>query len=448
MLLLVASLLLCVIFTQSELDDHIYIPRNLLKKTDRNIFGDCPHIHTLFNKEPILERAILRYGGDRTRHVEVFELLDRHKRNNESTHILFTGSSVTTMGYFVKFTEYLETEEGRNLTIVNKGKGASDVLYHLYCVNYEDSTPDIIFAEIRFLDYVQEKRATEGFIRKLLSLRRRDGGLPLVVFVNMGHIADTCDYPQQPKLNDFAGHYGLTMIDACLLMMHCFGRNNNKKYHLYAPDKIHPNTELGREFLADILKEWWKSAPLMYKKDSHLLRPRTPDMLAKQTLPDFLYPVNAINVNSRTVNCKVVNDIKNTGIDSLKPLTTKGFKVITRVKQGAMGFQNTKHCLQGDAVGDYITFAFYGSHLQVAVYQGPFALGVMAVYIDGEPQPRKTVSSYFEGYEWSKGNGRQYILPLFDDLTSENHTVTFIITNEPANPQHPGHTCQIVALMW
>ena len=447
MFLLVATLLLCMVLARSEFDDDMNIHHNHSKMTDRQIFGDCPHIPKLFTEDPVLHRATFRHGGDRFRHVETFELLSRHKRNHESTHILFTGSAITEMGYFTTFIEYLKKEEGRNLIVKNKGKGSSDTYYHLYCINYEDCTPDIIFAEIRFTvkdepDWHPGIQSEEGLVRKLLSLRRRDGGLPLVVYVYMGHIHDTCDYPQEPEFNDFAGHYGFTTIDICLVTKHCFGRHNYSKWGMYSADVVHPTPDISRQFLTDILKEWWKSAPRWYERNSKFLRPRTEHMLAKQTLPDRLYPVNAI---SNRTHCKVVGG---KGIDSLKPLTTKGFKIVKRVKIGEMGFNNIKRCWQGDTVGDYITFAFYGSRVQVTVYQGQGAFGIMAVYIDGEPKPRKTVTSYFEGFYWAKGNGRQLIIPLFDDLTSDNHTVTFKITDQPANPENPGHTCQIIALLY
>jgi hypothetical protein len=156
----------------------------------------------------------------------------------------------------------------------------------------------------------------------------------------------------------------------------------------------------------------------------------------------MLYPVKAITPDT---HCQTLND---KGVDILTPIRERGFKVQTRVKYGVLGFDNVKRCWQGDSVGDSIMFAFYGTTLQVAIYQGPGPLGVMEVHVDGDKEPITKISSYFEGYYWAPTNGRQLIISLADDLKPGNHTVIFRIVDEPANPADPGHECQIIALLF
>jgi hypothetical protein len=155
----------------------------------------------------------MRNGGDRSLHSEIFELLEHQKERGESTHMLFTGSSITATGYFSNFVQYLEQREHRNITVVNTGQGASDTTYHLYCVNYNEYTPDIIFADLRFTNANSDSQTQEALFRKLLSLRRRDGGSPLLISVLMGLKNDKCDFPHEPSTSDFAKHYGFTILD-------------------------------------------------------------------------------------------------------------------------------------------------------------------------------------------------------------------------------------------
>jgi hypothetical protein len=406
---------------------------------EHGVYGDCPHIYKLFRNDIALARATMRNGGDRILHNEVFELLENHKNQGISSQFLFVGSSITAMGYFTKFTEYLVMEEKRNITVVNRGKGASDITYTLYCIHFSDCTPDVIFADLRFSDWNHDSQSKEALFRKLLSLRRRDGGSPLLVLLNMGREHDNCDFPVETRYSDFAGHYGFTIIDACLAIRHCFGRNKYAKWSAYSSDNIHPTTDLSRAFLAELMKEWWVTSPAMYKQASTLLDHSKKG--AKHVLPDLLYPVNA--VSPRTL-CQTLND---DNADVLKPISSKGFVVKMRVKFGAMGFNNVKRCWQGNSTNDSITFPFFGSRLQVVIYQGPGPRGIMGVHIDGEAKARRNISSFFEGYEWAKGNGRQLIIPICDNLIPKNHTVTFTITSDPANPANPGHECQILALL-
>jgi hypothetical protein len=401
-------------------------------------FGHCPlQLHKTL-RDPTVNRAVYHFGGDRKLHAEVFQLIQKQKETGEATNILFTGSSITAMGYFTKFVDYLQNEEQRNITVNNLGRGASDTIYHLYCVEYDGQTPDIIFAEMRFTDWGADSQSKEALFRKLLNLRRRDGGLPLLVLVHTTRLDDQCDVPDEPRFNDFAGHYGLSIIDTCLVTRRCFGANNYALWPMYSQDTIHPTTDLSRIFLAEILKEWWKHAPVLYEKTASSLGL---NVSSKSTIPKHLYPVNAVNDNT---HCRTLNDPSN----MLEPVRVKGFEMKTRIKIGALGFSNVKRCWQGNAVGDSITFPFTGSRLQVSIYQNSGPLGVMSVFLDDEKIPRTNISSFFEGYSWAKGNGRQFIISLFDNLSPGSHTVTFTITDEPANPSDPGHDCQIIALLY
>ncbi len=424
--------------------------------TQNKGFGQChANLSDLLHSNALFNRAIYKYGSDRKHHLEIFKLIEKQKRQNDSLNLLFTGSSVTAMGYFTKFTEFLINEKQvYNLTIFNQGRGASDVVYHLYCVEYETIQPDIIIADLRFLDWNHSNQNKEALIRKLLSLQRRDGGMPLLVAIHLGRQNDRCDSPLllEAKFNDFAGHYGFSLIDACLITSHCF---KNDRWSLYSNDAIHPTTALSRIFLSEILKEWWLSAPQIYMKNANdMITTTTNKVLLSNTsstttkLPNYLYPNNAIQLKTY---CKTLNEDNND--KRLMPIRNHGFEMKTRTKIGEMGFTNIKKCWQSNQIGANISFIFYGNHLQVTLYQNSKGLGTMNVYLDDETIPRKIISSYFEGYPWAKGNGRQHIISLFDndDISSDNnqqHMVTFTIRDEPANIHEPGHECQIIALMY
>ena len=43
--------------------------------------------------------------------------------------------------------------------------------------------------------------------------------------------------------------------------------------------------------------------------------------------------------------------------------------------------------------------------------------------------------------------GRSEIMPLFEDLTDTMHTLTLVVSDEPANVWVKGHLCQVFALL-
>ena len=437
------SLLLCFIALLFA------IPSSLAIHRHENIkYGDCPAVHDLLQSNVYLQKSILNYGAAETHHAEVFSLLNRQLKQGQDTHIMFTGSSITAIGYFVDFVDYLSVNESRKLTVVNLGRGAADTSYHLHCVPYEGNTPDVIFADFRFTDWQSDRLISEALFRKLQTLRRRDGGLPLLVLMHFGRVSDACK-TNSAFFSPMIGQYGLSSIDLCLLTRYCFGHHNYEKWPLYSGDKVHPTTNLSRAFIADAMIEWWKTASIRYSTELDLMGSEASDPKA-YVLPPPLHKTKALGSHTHCQIAPPENHITSgtSAMDLLMPLHTNGFVTKTRVKFGALSFQNVKSCWQGSEVGHSITFPFTGTTLQMAIYQNPENMGMIDAYLDQESTPRTTITGYFEGYEWAKQNGRQMVVPVFAGLSAGKHTVTFKINSQPANPKKPGHDVQIIALMF
>ncbi len=146
----------------------------------------------------------------------------------------------------------------------------------------------------------------------------------------------------------------------------------------------------------------------------------------------------------------------------LQPLgTPKGFQAITRVKIGFGGFnpndQNSnsstksfKKSWQAEHPGDSISFKFFGSSVQVAMWQRRDGMGVMEATIDGDRERTALASGFFKGFTWAmerNNTGRSEVVPLFEGLEDKEHVITFRVTETPANTFVKGHTCQIFALL-
>ena len=118
-------------------------------------------------------------------------------------------------------------------------------------------------------------------------------------------------------------------------------------------------------------------------------------------------------------------------------------------RSGYAGFESIKRCWKSLVPGANITFPFYGREAKVAIYQHPDGMGVFDVYLDNSIKPSlQNISSYFPGYPFHPGGGRQEIIPLFSNLTDTIHSVTFVATKYPGNPIKPGYALQIVALLY
>eukprot|EP00607_Mallomonas_marina_P005323 CAMPEP_0182436274 /NCGR_PEP_ID=MMETSP1167-20130531/80650_1 /TAXON_ID=2988 /ORGANISM="Mallomonas Sp, Strain CCMP3275" /LENGTH=190 /DNA_ID=CAMNT_0024628259 /DNA_START=347 /DNA_END=916 /DNA_ORIENTATION=+ len=160
-------------------------------------------------------------------------------------------------------------------------------------------------------------------------------------------------------------------------------------------------------------------------------------------LPKRIYKTNSTGMYKF---CECLNDHAAYG---LYPVENNGFDIITRTKVGKLSFQSTKRCWESATPGSSITFQFQGTHLIVVVYQKNKDMGMIEVKLDNETHPSHSINLYFEGYHWSRvSQGRQYAYPLFANLTDILHTVTFIVSNQSSCPDKPGHSVQIIALLY
>lgn len=378
----------------------------------------------------------------------LFHRLGKMKNEGKTLNALFTGSSITTMGYFYGFLEFLRNIEGLKVEAFNRGFGATDTTYSLFCIDIDDSKPDIVFADMRHSDWAKRSDVAEALFRKYVTMRTADGHVPLVVVINFSHMGDECPLPV--KYNAIAMHYGFPIIDLCNLVKYCFGVNNyQSNWKTYSGDQIHPNTDTARKFITDVLVDWWKDLRTyvaLNETVQHSDWEANRDLFTNPDAKPYLYFKSKISTNT---TCMTAN---NNAVAGLHPIGTPvGFYLNERVKTGAQGFQNVKRCWEGNNVNDSITFEFYGRTLFVALFQRPKGMGVMDVYLDHEKSPRKSITGYFEGYNWlgrHRDNGRQEVLGLFDgDIPAGKHNVTFVVSDKVANPNSPGHSSQIIALL-
>ena len=353
---------------------------------------------------------------------------------NGTSEFLFSGSSITAMGYFSGFVRWLNQE---NITVkaVNRGHGATDIMYALHCVDFRNIQPSIVFAEFKVSDWYKRSDLMEALMMKFYHLGSLQNQ-PLIVFVNFNVKSDNCSTPV--KFFDIASFHGAAIIDLCPIIRHCFGTEST--WPLYSVDDIHPNGPDADHFLTTLFKHWWAD---LQDTLFAALKGSKP-VYANFSGNTMLY--KGLNGETR---CDTANDDAS---NILKPQgEPAGFKQITRIKSGASGFHNIKRCWEGLSPGDHINFPFYGQRLSIAIYQKPAGMGVFTVYVDEDSKTSKNVSGFFQGYNWAPGlkeMGRQYIVDLYDNLTLGAHNLSIVISHTPANPDLPGHNVQIIALLY
>lgn len=395
----------------------------------------------------------------------VFDRILRTKR----ARMMFSGSSITAMGYFAKFTDALKSD-GINVTIANLGVGASSMAYHLYCVDMSKAIPDVIFVEHAFTQWAEPIQGAEALFRKFLHLTtpsqiEADSSStsgtsgsssissvtststsgtttplrPLLVFINLVSVNRTC--PQHPMYHDLILHYGMPVIDFCYLQSHCFMGKNAAHWVKYSADRIHPNGPHGPKFLGQIMKYWWDDQVIALKSKAKDIGPSSEQELMR--IPEPLYRVNAITTTARCATVTNSSDIR------LVPLGQPvGFELKTRTKFGT-SFNNVKQYYESSTVGDYIEFPFTGSKLLVTIYQNPRGMGVMGVTIDGDRRNMVNVTGYCKPTSISSTNGVQSIVTVMSNLDPKvPHIARFEVLPQPGNPEFPGHSCQIIALLY
>ena len=389
----------------------------------------------------------------------IISTLEYNKVNNKTSTFLFVGSSITAMGYFNGFVNRLSSR-GYKIRVVNHGHGATDIFYGLYCIDYGPHKPDIIFADLRHSDWEEGKKPqySEALFRKLYLMTNNVGQSSLLVHVGFSHINDDC--PRPTKYWDIRKHYSIPSIELCDAVKYCFGNNSYANWSKYSEDWIHPTTKLAHQFITDLMFEWW----LEFVKHVHSVSgkyiivnanaTRTKHHAASvgvnsNTHVDVLYNTSGSVVSTNNICATCASDSTVSLVPAHKHPPPRGFSIVTRTKQGVMGFQNIKRAWEGKVVGSRITFPFSGPSLFVAVYQKNAGMGVMDVFLDSESIPRTNITGYFEGYSWAgTGVGRQFIVPVFDDLLNTKHTVTFVISTRVASLSQPGHQCQVIALLY
>lgn len=413
------------------------------KEFQESFPAECIDPSSMITNSTMLQQLTFIPPSDVTYVANALRRVEQYRTSNKKISFLFSGSSITEMGYYHGFIEYL-TNNGYNITSINKGHGAVDIVYQLYCVDFRDLSPLVIFVDIRHSDWNPDTpQFAEALIRKFFRLKPREGkALPLVVVVNFSHLNDDCILPI--KFSQLFLYYGLPIIDFCQIVRFCFGANDYKYWSNYSSDSIHPTTTIAKKLITDALVFWWKD---IQKYVSQHISLRNDSIKSLRSMKrGHLYSVSPVGDKT---SCDTANQ---DAISVLMPISApSGFQMITRIKTGAQGFQNIKKCWEGSKPGDNITFSFYGDRLHVAIYQKSEGMGVADVYLDDETNPRTKLNGFFEGYDWNpdiKKNGRQMILKVFTDLPFKSHNITFVISAVPSSAVNPGYSFQIIALLY
>lgn len=314
--------------------------------------------------------------------------------------------------------------------------------------------PDVVLIDFSVNDYGHPK-LMDALLRKALSFPSR----PLVVLVNLWvHIR--CPVPRYLVMSQY---YQIPLINICPAVNLCFGRERLPRYitdQYSKTDGVHPWGTQGVPFLGQILYAWWQRLNDTVSEDevarSHVALLRGEHASLSHALPPPLYAEAPIGSCTRC-------DALAADADAMLAPTEQpqGFRIVTRVKVGYGGFnpndtssstKSFKRSWQADTPGSTISFRFFGSSVKIAMWQRRDGMGVVEATVDkNSPSEKKArASGFFKGYTWAmerNNTGRSEIVPLFEGLEDKEHTITFTVTNEPANVWVKGHTVQIFALL-
>ena len=330
--------------------------------------------------------------------------------------------------------------------------------------------PDLVFIDFSVNDYGHPK-LMDTLIRKTLMLPSK----PVVVLVNLW-VSQHCPVTRY-LLHGF--YYQLPIINVCPAVNLCYG-----KYHLpkevsdlYSlTDGVHPWGKMGVKFLGDLLYSWWKRTVKLLVEDSSmdtngqtitfthsfdkwLDQANSFDTKTTSTgmnfahLPPPLYDTNPIGLCTR---CDALTDDADGKLAPVEP--PKGFRMVTRVKVGYGGFnsdssgatKSVKRSWLADKPGSQISFKFYGSSVKIAIWQRRDGMGILEAYVDGDQSNIAKASGFFKGYTWAmerNNTGRSEIIPLFEGLKDDYHTITLRVSEVPANPWVKGYLTQIFAIL-
>jgi hypothetical protein len=336
----------------------------------------------------------------------------------------------------------------------------------IFCVDMDLFQPDLVFIDFAVNDYGHPK-LMDSLIRKALALPSS----PVVVLVNLW-VAQFCPVTRY-LLHAF--YYQIPVLNVCPAVNLCYGKAHLPKYisDEYSPtDGVHPWGKKGVKFLGDLMFAWWNRMVQMLTQDqsmdtngktitfSHSFDKmlQLPDATGMpntvSSLPPPLYDSNPIGLCTR---CDALTDDSQ---GKLVPVgSPKGFKVVTRVKVGYGGFnpsdrvtptKSMKRSWQANEVGAEIVFRFFGSAVKIAVWQRRDGMGIIDAFIDGDDSRVAKATGFFKGYTWAmeKNNtGRSEIVPLFEGLKDDFHTLTLRVSEKPANPWVKGHMVQVFALL-
>eukprot|EP00605_Chrysophyceae_sp_TOSAG23-4_P000692 GSChrysophyteH1.ASY1.ANO1.776.1 assembled CDS len=423
--------------------------------------ADDYHYHTLCENYPQLvnDLGIIANLGDLIRMGSMFDRI----RERKKVDILALGGSITAGGYFEGFAKLLRDKEGIEVTVHNHGHGATEIVYTLFCIEISHYQPDLVLIDFSVNDYGHPK-LMDALIRKTLSL----GGSykPVVALVNLW-VQSSCP---TTKYLTHAQYYQLPLLNICPAVDLCYGKGHLPKWRweeYSKEDGVHPWGEKGVPFIGEVLYSWYvRSKALVFSQEAELsvAFPKSieaPDgstaATSGQNLPPPLY-------GDHIGQCTRCDALASDSTASLKPVgEVIGFEEKTRVKIGFGGFNPTdptdtgstatksfKKSWQAEKAGDSISFKFFGSSVQVAMWQRRDGMGVLEAMIDSDREKTALASGFFKGFSWAmeKNNtGRSEVVPLFEGLEDKEHVITFRVTQTPANTWVPGHTCQIFALL-
>ena len=309
----------------------------------------------------------------------------------------------------------------------------------------------------------------ESLIRKALSLPSQ----PVVAIVNLW-VQKDCPTPRY-LLHSY--YYQLPLLNVCPAVNLCYGKGQLPKSisdQYSKTDGVHPWGSQGVKFLGELLYAWWKRLETLLTQDvsmdvdgkltahTHSFRVHNgKEDIAKGlvVLPTPIYTHNPIGLCTR---CEALADDADGKLAPVSP--PKGFRIVTRSKIGYGGFtshqqhhhrhsgatKSFKRSWQASEPGSEISFRFYGTTVKIAIWQRRDGMGILHAFIDNNRQRIVKVSSFFKGYTWAmerNNTGRSEIMPLFEGLSDDYHTLTLVVANEPANPWVPGHLVQVFALL-
>jgi hypothetical protein len=338
----------------------------------------------------------------------------------------------------------------------------------------------------------------DSLVRKALNLPSK----PVVVLVNLW-IEKDCPVPRY-LLHSY--YYSVPLINVCPAVTLCFGykvlpKQISDQYSktgdslmmidFYCSpclssysfvDGVHPWGPKGVLFLGELLYAWWRRLEKLLTQDTtmdfdgsytthtrsfdqFLLPPSSSDSNISSSLSvkDLLPPIYTNNPIGLCTRCDALTDDAD---GKLVPISQpKGFRMVTRAKVGYGGFASTgeknptaikgatksfKKSWHADIPGSEITFRFYGSSVKIAIWQRRDGMGILNAYLDGNTEKYVKASGFFKGYTWAmerNNTGRSEIIPLYEGLTDDFHTLRLVVSDQPANPWVKGYLTQIFALL-